>query len=142
MRAHKNKQVFYFSRDNDPRHFDEKQKKMVDIVIDDEWQDIVFFEVPVGKPHFRYVDKQLLSAKLIDGTSCFCAAEDMITANIRKGVLEGWRLNDTTWQIRIDASYRKSDQDSTWTVKIKVNQRFSVAKPDTSIWHYRCKEDR
>jgi hypothetical protein len=135
--------VFFFSRVSNPLRFDESKHKMVDILIDDESQSAVFFQIPAKSRHFLYTDRELKSIRLTDAASCFCASLDDAgkRQQIQKGRLEGHMMNDTTWKVKLDASYLTSDDDSSWTVTLQFGQFFHVRKPDTLQWVYSCKDE-
>ncbi|UOQ72157.1 hypothetical protein [Hymenobacter cellulosilyticus] len=138
MLAAKNSMVFAFSRFNNPLHFNEKTGKMEDIVIDDESQDNFFFQINGKSRHFRLTNNQLLQAKLTDVTSAFAAlsASNGNNYRIQSGSLEGWLIDDSTWRVKLNASYQDMWNDSIQIVRLKVNQLFRVAKPDTGMWQY------
>jgi hypothetical protein len=134
----KNSVVFSFSRFNNPMHFNEKAGKMEDIFIDDESQDNFFFQITGKKRHFRLAGKQLLQAKLTAVTSAYGALSVANDNNyrIQAGELEGWLINDSTWQVKLNASYQDVWTDSIRNVTLKVDHLFRVAQPDTVRWQY------
>ncbi|QDA60979.1 hypothetical protein [Hymenobacter jejuensis] len=144
IRKNHGSSVFFFSRFNNPMHRNEKTGKMEDIWIDDEWQDILFFQILDSCKAFHYVNNELLECKLTSEVSSMGGLVNDSRSNyqIKEGFLHGQRLNDSTWHIKLKASYPVTVDDSTWEVEIKLDNNFRVGKKDTLTWRYSCENTK
>ncbi|ALW85388.1 hypothetical protein AUC43_09955 [Hymenobacter sedentarius] len=115
-----------------------KDGRLVRTEIDSEWQETIMFQLP-PENRFRYVDQELLKLKLCAVTSASGVLE---SGNehyfIRKGILEGQRINDSVYQVRIEARYRAVMSDTTYWVPVWVDARFKRQRGFDKPWEYQC----
>lgn len=67
------------------------------------YYETLFFEIAANKKRFSFKDEKLANAKLIIEQSCFClagASKPII------GTLTGKKIDDTTWEVSLDATYQ------------------------------------
>ena len=128
--------LFHYSCFNNPLHYE--QGRLTDKVVDDEWQETVFFQLPLQN-QFRYVNQQLLQVKLCAVHSSFGALE---SGNgryvIQNGMLEGRRINDSVYDVQINARYRAVFSDTSYWVPVWVDARFKRQRGFNKPWEYQC----
>ena len=73
------------------------------ILSDDEYTEIILFEVNPDVNEFFISDEELLNANSMLGTICFCAPSGFF--NISDGWIKGKKLNENEWQIDLSVSY-------------------------------------
>jgi hypothetical protein len=130
-----NAALFEYSILSNPLFY--KKGKLDDKMVDDEWQEVILFQLP-HKKSFRYVDKELLKIKLCAVRSSMGVLE---SGNenyfIQKGYIEGKQINDSVYDVQIEARYRAVMPDTSYWVPVWVDARFKRQRKFSEPWEYR-----
>ncbi|GAB3291485.1 hypothetical protein ACFQT0_10835 [Hymenobacter humi] len=129
--------LFHFSSFSAPMRRS-KDGRLEHMEVDSEWQETILFQLPLEN-RFRYVDKDLLKLKLSAVHSAYGALESGTGRYfIQKGVVEGRRINDSVYDVRIDARYLAVMSDTTFWVPVWVDARFKRQRGFDKPWEYQC----
>lgn len=80
-----------------------------DDIIDDEWGEILIFQIEDNIQEFEFIDDEILS------TNCFYYQYGAWVSghqqNVQKGLIKGVKTSDNTWEVIIDIETNPINQD-------------------------------
>ncbi|MEM6347498.1 MAG: hypothetical protein AAF927_26665 [Bacteroidota bacterium] len=86
-------------------------------IADDEYLENIYFEIEPNAETFSFTDEQLADAKLVIQPVCFCPP---VVIEPRSGILSGTRLDESTWEVTLDATYQLYNE----TNEISFDKKF------------------
>lgn len=115
----------YVTEDGDDIVFTFKQLKGFDNeVYDDEYTDIIRFEVPASATEFSYKGHTLLQAKVIYGAQG--AWGGVSDRSVTEGIVSGKKIGDKTWEVMISVNV----------------PTYEEGENNKNLYHtYRCEEE-
>jgi len=79
-------------------------------VADDEFTEIIRFEIEPTLSEFSYSDNELSDLKAVYSISCFCSFDDPLKNTLPQGTISGKKISETQWDISIDVTFYTDDQ--------------------------------
>jgi len=80
-----------------------------DDIIDDEWAEILIFQIENNIEEFEFVDEEILS------TNCFYFQSGAWVSgqqqNVKKGFIRGEKISENTWEISVNIETNTINQD-------------------------------
>ncbi|MRI01663.1 hypothetical protein GH721_14055 [Kriegella sp. EG-1] len=80
-----------------------------EIIADDEYSEIIRFEIEPGLTEFNYTDEELSAISTVYSEYCFCAFFDESKNTSPKGSISGKKISETQWDITIDVIFYTDD---------------------------------
>ncbi len=87
------------------------QKEDNENISDDEYSESIIFEIDADLDHFSYTDEELSSINAYFNKSCFCPIDGSIS--IVKGTIQGTKIDNLTWEIKINITFTDSNKKIT-----------------------------
>jgi len=85
-------------------------------VADDEYSEVIQFEIEPTSNEFDYSDNELVGIKAVYTESCFCDFTDETKNTSPQGNIRGKKISETEWDISIDVTFYTDDQKNISTI--------------------------
>ena len=83
----------------------------VEIIADDEYSEHIRFEIDPNLDSFLYTDSELNATKITFSKVCFCYFRYESARGVApKGTLEGTKISDTEWEIKMNIVFYGEDR--------------------------------
>lgn len=79
-------------------------------IADDEYSEIIRFEIDPALTEFSYSDNELDEINAVYSEYCFCHFVDESKNTSPQGTISGKKISNTQWQISIDVTFYTNDQ--------------------------------
>jgi len=79
-------------------------------IADDEYAEVIQFEIEPTLTAFSYSDNELDEIKAVYSEYCFCAFFDEEKNTSPQGTISGKKISETQWDIAIDVTFYADDQ--------------------------------
>jgi len=93
----------------------------VENIADDEYSEIIRFEIEPALTEFSYSDNELDEIKAVYSEYCFCYFVDENKNTSPQGTISGKKISETQWDITIDMTFYANDQKN-------ISNTFSLEK--------------
>ncbi len=79
-------------------------------IADDEYSEIIQFEIEPNLEEFSYSDGELIAINAVYTERCFCYFSDETKNTSPSGSISGKKISETQWEITIDVTFYGDEQ--------------------------------